>query len=88
MPRSPPMKIQAPMMFAARNAKRHRHADGHEERLHAAEQDRERFVPFHYSCIPASPVCSVRSFPKTNRENSIAISPKLTGKEIVSSQRG
>ena len=45
------------------------------------------FKPFHYSCIPASPVCMI-SFPKTKRENSIAMRLKLIGNEIVKIQRG
>ena len=65
---------------------RDRHAKGHQED-DRAEQERERLEPFHYSCIPASPVC-IRSRPTTKRKNSMAIMEKLSGKEIVSSQRG
>src|SRR6056297_1255707 len=48
------------------------------------EEQRERFVPLHHSCIPACPLCR-SSGPTTNFENSTAIRPKLIGKVIVRS---
>jgi hypothetical protein len=65
---------------------RHRHAERHEEH-DAAEQEREGFVPFHYSCIPASPEC-MSSPAKDEAGEFDRHQPKAIGKEIVSIQRG
>ena len=95
MPRSPPMKTQAPRMLAARKASatgipsaismtmlpssRASALNHSTRRLPSAERG--------HSWMPASPEC-ISSVPRTKRENSIAIRPKETGKASVSHHLG